>query len=204
MDDRTRASIAAYGEPAREYQETLRKRRPFQDIRRFAQMAEPGSLVLDVGCGPANDLRALSDTGLHPVGVDLSYGALQEAHLLLPRHALVQAPYDRLPFPIRVFGGLWMSGSFQHLPRSEWRDVFARLLTYLKAGPVYFSCIRGTGDLAEVEDPILGTVYRSDATEEEVEALLSSHGVTDLQIELRPDPLLDRKRAWVVGLGRVL
>lgn len=203
-DERIAKSIAAYGRNARAYQEHLRHRRPVQDVRRFAQLADRGALVLDVGCGPASDLRSLRDRGLRPVGVDLSFGALQEARLLLPRDPLVQAPYDRLPFRRRVFAGLWMNGSFAHLPRAAWRDSFATLLGYLDKGPVYFACIRGVGDLEPVEDPILGAIYRSDATEDEVEALLASHGVQDLQVELRPDPILDRKRPWVVALGRTL
>ena len=68
LDERTRASIAAYDEHARAYQESLRRRRPIADIRRFAAMVEDGRRVLDVGCGPANDLRLLRDTGVHPIG----------------------------------------------------------------------------------------------------------------------------------------
>ncbi|MDQ3932475.1 MAG: class I SAM-dependent methyltransferase [Actinomycetota bacterium] len=204
MDERTAMSIAAYDEHARAYQEQLRRRRPLRDVTRFAALARAGALVLDAGCGPANDLRALSDVGLKPVGVDLSFGALQEARLLLPKHALVRAPLDRLPFRERAFRGLWLSAAFVHLPRSEWRSTLANLLRYVSRGPVYFSCIRGTADLAPVEDAVLGRVYRTDATEQEVESLLASQGLRDIQVEIRPDPLVDRKRPWVVGFGRVM
>lgn len=202
LDERTRASIAAYDEHARPYQESLRLKRPVADVRRFAAFAERGDLVLDAGCGPANDLRLLRDAGVHPVGVDLALGALREARMLLPRHPLVQAPLDRLPFPPRSFGGLWLSGSFDHLPRSAWRPTFATLLDLLGSGPVYLSCVRGTADLAAVDDPVLGEVFVSGATEAEVRALLTSHGVTDLTVEVRPDPILDRRRPLVVALGR--
>jgi SAM-dependent methyltransferase len=202
LDERTQASIAAYDEHARAYQEGLRRKRPVADIRRFAGLAEPGCRVLDVGCGPASDLRLLRDAGVHPLGLDLSMGSLIEARMLLPRHGLVRAPYDRAPFRPGSFGGLWMSGAFNHLPRDDWAAVFAGMLQLLGRGPVYFSCVRGTGDLAEVDDPVLGTVYRSDATEAEIERLFERHALRDVQVELRPDPLLDRRRAWVVALGR--
>lgn len=201
LDDRTIASIAAYDEHAREYQETLRRKRPFADVRRFAAFTTRGDLVLDAGCGPANDLRLLRDIGVHPVGVDLSEGALAEARMLLPRHPLVRAPLHDLPFRPRVFGGMWLSGTLDHLPRAQWRPTFAHLMTFLDHGPVYFSCVRGTRDLIEVDEPILGKVFRSEATEQEVEALLTSHGLRDVHVEVRPDPLLDRKRPWVVALG---
>lgn len=202
LDARTLASVAAYDGNARRYQESLRLRRPVADVRRFADLVAPDGLVLDAGCGPANDLRLLRDAGVHPVGVDLSFGALAEARMLLPRHPLVQAPYDRLPFLPRSFDGLWLSGSFDHLPRAAWRASLGALLEYLDTGPVYLSCVRGGEDLAPVKDPVLGAVHVSSVSEAEVAALLTSHGVTDLSIEVRPDPILDRRRPLIVALGR--
>ncbi len=201
LDGRTLSSVAAYDEHAREYQESLRLKRPVADVRRFADRADRGVLVLDGGCGPANDLRLLRDAGVHPVGVDLSLGALREARMLLPRHPLVRAPLHDLPFRDRSFGGLWLSGAFTHLPRSAWRPTLAALLRLLDRGPVYLSCYRTSDDLEEREDPVLGNVYVSGAVEAEVEALLASHGVSDLTVEVRPDPILDRRRPWVVALG---
>lgn len=203
LDERTRASIAAYDEHAAEYQDTFRLKRPVADARRFGDLAERGCLVLDVGSGPAVDLRVLADLGVQPVGLDLSLGALRHARMLLPRHALVQAPMQDPPFLPRSFGGLWLSSAFTHLPRADWRPTFATLLGLLAAGPVYFSCYRGTDDMAPVEDPVLGPVHRSQATEDEVEALMTSHGLKDVQVDIRPDPIVDRRRPWVVALGHL-
>ncbi len=203
IDPRTRTSVAAYGPVAREYRDQLRLRRPVADVRRFASFARRDDLVLDVGCGPANDLRVLRDAGLHPVGIDLSFGALTEARVLLPRHPLVFADLEDPPFVDRSFGGLWMSGAFAHLPRERWRDALARLLRLIGSGPVYFTCHRGRADLDRFHDPLLGDLHVSAATEGEVEALLRSLGVSDVSVEVRPDLRLDRKVPWVVALGRV-
>ncbi len=200
-DPRTDESIAAYDEHAEAYQRAFRQKRPVADLRRFGDLAGRGSLVLDVGCGPATDLRALADLGVHPVGLDLSMGALRYARLLLPRHPLVRAPLEDPPFRPGSFGGLWMSSAVTHLPRADWRPTFAHLLTFLGRGPVHFSCYRGTADMEPVEDQVLGKVHRSQATEDEVEALLTSHGLRDVQVEVRPDPIVDRRRLWVMALG---
>src|SRR5680860_1550784 len=157
LDERTLSSVAAYDEHARAYQESLRLRRPVADVRRFAAHTRRGDLVLDAGCGPANDLRLLRDAGVHSVGVDLSLGALREARMLLPRHPLVQAPLARLPFRPRSFAGLWLSGAFTHLARADWRATFGAVLEHLDRGPIYFSCPRGDRDLAPVEDCLLYT-----------------------------------------------
>jgi SAM-dependent methyltransferase len=201
LDERTLTSVAAYDEHARAYQESLRLRRPVADVRRFAAHAKRGDLVLDAGCGPANDLRLLRDAGVHPVGVDLSLGALREARMLLPRHPLVRAPLAQLPFRPRSFGGLWLSGAFTHLARADWRKTFGAVLEHLDRGPIYFSCPRGDRDLSPVEDPVLGDIFVSAATEDEVTTMLASYGVKDLTVELRPDPILDRRRPLVVALG---
>lgn len=204
LDPRTLRSITAYDRGARAYQEALRRRRPLADVRRFAGFVGEGARVLDLGCGPASDLRALSDAGLHPIGVDLSFGALTEARMLLPRLGLVRAAYDDLPFQEGAFEGLWMSAAFDHLPRGDWEPVFTSLMHYVASGPVYFSCLAGESDLAEEQDEFLeATVFRSRATPEEVGKLLASHGVEDLTVELRPDPIHDRRRPWVVALGRL-
>jgi SAM-dependent methyltransferase len=202
LDRRTLASVAAYDAHARAYQEAFRLKRPVADIRRFADLAASDGIVLDAGCGPANDLRLLEDAGVHPVGVDLAMGALHYARMLLPRHPLVRAPLDRLPFRRGAFAGLWLSSTFTHLPREDWPRTFAYLLDFLGEGPVYLSCYRGTDDLAEVEDPILGRVYRSQATEQEIGTLFARHGLRDVSVEVRPDPIVDRRRPWVVALGR--
>jgi len=196
-------SVAAYGPVAREYREQVRLRRPVADVRRFASYARRDDLVLDVGCGPANDLRVLRDAGLHPVGIDLSFGALTEARTLLPRHPLVQADFQDPPFLDRAFGGLWMSGAFAHLPRDRWRDTLARLLRLVGHGPVYFTCHLGTADLERFLDPLLGELHVSAATEDEVTTMLRGLGVADISVDVRPDLRLDRRVPWVVALGRL-
>ncbi|MFP5310396.1 MAG: class I SAM-dependent methyltransferase [Actinomycetes bacterium] len=201
LDARTRSSIAAYDGNARRYQEALRLRRPAADVRRFTAFAEHDALVLDAGCGPASDLRLLRDAGVHPVGVDLSMGALREARMLLPRHPLVRASFTDLPFGDGVFGGLWLSSAFTHLARDQWRAAFVGLLRHLGTGPVHFSCYRGTVDLVPVTDELLGDVHVSAATEDEVAQMFAERGLEDVTVEVRPDPIHDRRRPWVVALG---
>jgi len=202
LDERTRSSLAAYDANAREWQEAFRMKRPVTEARRFAEYAGRGALIADVGCGPGSDLRLLTDVGLHPIGIDASQGALDFARLLLPRHPLILSPFQDLPFDDDTFDGLWLSSAFTHLPRADWPSVFAHVMSKRRAGPVYFSCYRGTADMEEVQDPILGTIHRSQATEDEVERMLSAHGLLDVRIDVRGDPIVDRRRPWVVALAR--
>lgn len=56
----------------------------------------PGSVVLDLACGTGDLCRGLSQAGLSPVGMDLSYGMLAAARTDV---ALVHADALRLPVP---------------------------------------------------------------------------------------------------------
>lgn len=202
LDERTLSSITAYDEHAQAYQEAFRMKRPVADARKFAEFAGRDSLVADVGCGPGSDIRLLSSVGLHVVGIDASIGALKFARLLLPRHPLVLSPLEDMPFDDDTFEGIWLSSAFTHMPRAEWPSAFAHVMAKRSSGPVYFSCYRGTADMEEVDDSVLGTVFRSQATEEEVATMMSAHGLQDVQIEVRGDPIVDRRRPWVVALAR--
>lgn len=201
LDPRTRRSIDAYDDVADQYQLRLRQHRPVTDIKRFATGLERGTLVLDAGCGPANDLRLLRDHGVQPIGLDLSAGALAYARVLLPRDGLVRGPLQDPPFADDAFGGLWCNGGLTHLPRDQWRAVFTRLLLTVHSGPVMLSAYRGTVDLVEVEDDLLGPINVSAATEDEIAGMFEERGITDVRIEVRPDPLHGRRRPTVVAHG---
>lgn len=202
LDERTLSSIAAYDQHAQAYQEAFRMKRPVADARKFAEFAGRGALVADVACGPGCDLRLLSSVGLHAVGIDASIGALRFARLLLPRHPLVLSPFEGMPFDDDTFDGLWLSSAFTHLPRGQWAPAFAHVMSKRRSGPVYFSCYRGRGDMDRVSDTVLGTVHRSQATEDEVASMMAAHGLEDVQVEVRGDPIVDRRRPWVVALAR--
>lgn len=203
LDPRTRRSIDAYDEHAADYQLGLRRHRPLADVKRFAQTAERGSVVLDAGCGPASDLRLLRDAGLHPIGLDLSHGALVHARMLLPRDGLVRAPIEDPPFHDGAFGGLWINGGLTHLPRAQWRAVFTALVRTLASGPVMLTCYRGTVDLLEVDDEVLGRIHVSAATEEEVVGMFEERGMQDVHVEVRPDPKHGRRRPTIVAHARL-
>ncbi|MFX1260522.1 MAG: class I SAM-dependent methyltransferase [Promethearchaeota archaeon] len=76
-----------------------------------------GSLVLDVGCGTANNtLLFQRSTGAQMVGLDLSGGMLAEARHKADVITLVQAPANMMPFPSDTFSMVFMTEVIHHLP----------------------------------------------------------------------------------------
>jgi hypothetical protein len=171
-------------------------------VRRFGAFARRGDLVLDAGCGPANDLRLLRDAGVHPVGVDLSLGALREARMLLPRHPLVRRRCTTCRSGSARSGGC---GCRVRSPtcRAPPGGHLRRPAALPRRGPVYLSCYRGTQDLDPVDDPCSARCSSPEAVEAEVESLLASHGLRGPHRRGATGSDPRPSRPWVVALGRL-
>jgi ubiquinone/menaquinone biosynthesis C-methylase UbiE len=75
-----------------------------------------GSLVLDVGCGTANNtLLFQKSTDAQMVGLDLSGGMLAEAKHKADVISFVQAPAGLMPFPSNTFNMVFMTEVIHHL-----------------------------------------------------------------------------------------
>ena len=116
--DRTDQTRASYDLLAPRYSEVRRDRSVVQPyLDRFASLLPPGSLVLDVGCGPGFDAAALRERGLRVIGLDRSSGMLHSGLAEWPGPR-VQADMRALPIGSGV-NGLWVSASLLHLERAD-------------------------------------------------------------------------------------
>ncbi len=95
--------------------------------------------VLDAGCGPGRDARALAAHGLPVLGIDLSQGMLDEAQertaRRLPQGSVRYAIMDlrRLDLPDACCRGVWCSASLLHLPRHVAPRAVAELTRVARA-----------------------------------------------------------------------
>lgn len=111
---------------------------------RFAELVEPGGVVLDVGCGPGFDTALLREAGLRAVGFDLSWGMLASGR---GRYAIDVVLADMCCLPVRRgVAGLWVSASLLHLPRPVVPATLARFYGVLNpAGTLFLSLKIGEG-----------------------------------------------------------
>ncbi len=202
-DPRVVATVAAYDQHAAGYHELWRQRRPLDAIRKFLALAGRGARVLDVACGPALDLRLLSDGGVKVFAGDLSHEALRLAKTFYPKGAIARWDLRRLPFPEQVFDGVWAPAALQHLPRGQIRQALQELRRVQRRGPLFLTFRSGSGDLEAVEEPPLGTVHITSLSDTELRALLLDAGYSGVEVELRPDPLAREEVRWLYGWGRL-
>lgn len=77
----------------------------------------PQSLVLDVGCGTANNTLLLAAASAsRVVGLDISYGMLEKAKEKKSQLLFIQAPADSLPLADDSFDFVFMTEVIHHLP----------------------------------------------------------------------------------------
>jgi SAM-dependent methyltransferase len=85
-------------------------------LRRLAVRFQPwkGRWLLDIACGAGLWLRAASDLGAVPAGVDISQIAIQVCRKALPQAQLHCGPAEKLPFLDHQFDFVCCLGALEH------------------------------------------------------------------------------------------
>ena len=103
-------------------------------LKNWREGLNPGSRLLDLGCGVGQDSRYLRGLRHRVVGVDLTWSFLRLAQKRSRRAMLVQADFHHLPFQDLLFDGVWAAASLIHCPRSRLGVVLRRIKHLLKPG----------------------------------------------------------------------
>ena len=159
--DTVKQTQSAYGVIATDYTCYWQDRSILEpQLKQFASLLKPDSLVLDVGCGPGFDTAVLRQHGLQAVGLDLSWEMLRAGYTELNIGGdFVQADMRLLPF-VETFDGIWSSASLLHLPRSETPIALHNFARVLKPGGLlYLSVKLGDGE-GWHKDPYVRKVSR--------------------------------------------
>jgi SAM-dependent methyltransferase len=136
----TRETLLDYDSRADDFWTGTRDHDVAQNIDALLRHIEGAPLfaILDFGCGPGRDLRALSELGHEAIGLE---GA--------PRFAAMargwsgcevwEQDFLALDLPAGLFDGVFANAALFHVPRSELPRVLGELRAALKARGVLFS-----------------------------------------------------------------
>lgn len=172
--------------------------------------------VLDAGCGPGRDSRALAGHGLPVLGVDLSQGMLDEAGARTPRRlrhgAIRYALMDlrALDLPDASCRGVWCSASLLHVPRRTAPRAMSELARVLRTGGplTLFLKLRAqdgpTEEFVHYPFPEVAETPRFYAyyTQEEARSLVEAAGLTLLECASVPDARAPEQPGWVSVVAR--
>lgn len=113
----------------------------------FMKYRSPGSLILDVGCGPGRDVKYFMEKGFKVIGIDFSDGMLAEARKRVPEGDFRKMDMRNLNFPDNQFDGIWCCSSFLHIPKSDAKGVLEQFRRILKnCGILYMRTREGKGE----------------------------------------------------------
>lgn len=172
--------------------------------------------VLDAGCGPGRDARALAAYGLPVLGVDISQGMLDEAGertaRRLPTGFVRYALMDlrRLDLLDASCRGVWCSASLLHLPLRTAPRAMRELARVTRAGGpmMIFLKQRLPGGAAEQmqqyehQEGEQGQRFFAYYTADEARALVGGAGMEVLDVAVLPGSRPSDAMGWVSLIAR--
>jgi SAM-dependent methyltransferase len=99
---------------------------------------EPPFTILDIGCGPGRDLKAIAELGHVAVGLDGSARFAEMARAYSGCEVL-QQDFLKLKLPAGCFDGVFANAALFHVPGQELPRVLRELHATLKPRGVLFS-----------------------------------------------------------------
>lgn len=157
------------------YYKNVREEPVPSHYRRLARHFRPwqGVRLLDVGCGSGPWLRAATDLGAIPAGVDISTIALDACKRFLPLAELHCGPAESLPFADGEFDFVSCLGALEHFldPPAAIREM----IRVAKPGALFLLLVPNAGFLTRRLGLFSGTQQAE--VREDVRSLREWHGL---------------------------
>ena len=139
MTEKMETTIATYDKCADAYAERFMNYPDYQKMMVLFRdkYIKAGDAVLDIGCGPGNNAKIVSETEVTLMGIDLSAEMVEQAKTHVPtgffRKGDMRRIYETGPFDVVI-----ASFCIVHLQAEEARSLFHRLAALLEPGGVLF------------------------------------------------------------------
>jgi SAM-dependent methyltransferase len=192
-------TLEYYNQRAGQFWEGTRDHDVSQNIAALLQYIEgrPPFTLLDLGCGPGRDLKALAAQGHIAIGVE---GAAQFAAMARAYSGceVWQQDFLALDLPACRFDGVFANASLFHVPSRALPDVLLRLHASLKPGGVLFA----SNPRGHNEEGWNGGRYGVYHDLESWRGYLSAAGFVELTHYYRPAGLPREQQPWLASVWR--
>jgi SAM-dependent methyltransferase len=201
LDDISSRTLAYYEERAAAFWEGTRDHDVRQNIEALLRhlRGTPPYTLLDFGCGPGRDLKALRALGHRPIGLEgaPAFAAMAREH---SGCEVWQQDFLALQLPPHTFDGIYANASLFHVPAQELPRVLRELHAALKpAGVLFASNPRGQN-----EEGWNRGRYGSYHDLEAWRMFMTAAGFTELEHYYRPAGLPIEQQPWLATVWRAL
>ncbi len=177
-------TISAYDSAAAEIAELHKALVPIQIYALVRRYFRRGGKSVDIGSGIGRDTAWLADHGFKVIGVEPSFGMLQQAQSLFQSIEFIQ---DGLPSLSKLEDDLYdnvlCSAVIMHLGRDQLPDAARNLVRIARPDGVIILSYRGTANADRRENRKLYTLL----DEEELQQIFSAAGALLLHSEVKKE-----------------
>lgn len=159
--------------------------------------AQPPLRILDLGCGPGRDLKALTARGHLAVGLDGTEAFVEMARAESGCEVWHQ-DLLRLQLPAGAFDGIFANAVLFHVPSIELPNVLSQLHGTLKPGGVLFCSNPRGQDEEGWNGDRYGVWYRWPTWR----TRLTDAGFMELEHYYRPEGLPRAQQPWLASVWR--
>jgi cyclopropane fatty-acyl-phospholipid synthase-like methyltransferase len=126
-----------------------------QWLKKVLDRLEPGSHLLDLGCG-SGDPADIEISKQHKVtGVDISQTQIKLARVNVPGGTFIRGDVGSADFPPASFDAVVSFYTLEHIPRAEHKTILQRINTWLRTGGFLLISIEA-GEFDDVTGEWLG------------------------------------------------
>jgi SAM-dependent methyltransferase len=198
LDDVADLTLQHYTARAEQFWEGTRGHDVSQNIEALLQYIEasPPYAILDLGCGPGRDLKAFSDLGHAPIGLD---GCAQFIEMARDQGFEVwRQNLLRLDLPQNRFDGVFANAVLFHVPTQELPRVLLELHHSLRPRGVLFSSNPRGHNEEGWNQGRYGAYHDLDAWRR----FMVAAGFTELAHYYRPAGLPREQQPWLASVWR--
>lgn len=150
MQNPTAVTIETYNRTAHEYEKNVRDLHHKKEGIIFINHLQPGSLILDLGCGDGRDALIFSERGFKVTGIDLSDEMLNIARKKVNSGIFEKMDIRSLKFKDCSFDGIWAVASLLHVPKKDIPRVLSESYRVLNRGGIMYASVK-VGEGAEIK-----------------------------------------------------
>jgi cyclopropane fatty-acyl-phospholipid synthase-like methyltransferase len=173
-------------------------------LRKLLNRLEPGSSVLDLGCGSGEPADVEISKEHQVTGVDISRTQINLARQNVPTGHFLHGDAGLAEFPPSSFDAVVSFYTLEHIPREEHRAVLRRINNWLRVGGLLLISIEA-GDYDDVVDVWLGVpMFISCYDPETMKQMVTEAGFELLEtaIEIQLEGGKDIPFLWVFAQKR--